>query len=170
MQTLCHPNHEQLPDNIKWYAAAAYHFPDVWTSDVQVKCILTTQGHREFYISTVISYIASLRDLYHLLQIKVTTNQQVQILEHSLPNDCPLDPYQMAVAKHIQEALSLRKQFYQNHRLTTREDISDSDSNSDSDSDVDVSNDDSTDPAMTIPMDTSTTDASNIVLHWEKPI
>ena len=81
-----------------------------------------------------------------------------------MSNDCPLDPNQVAVAKHIQQALSLRKQFYQTHRVTSREYISDSDS------DIDVSNDDSTNLTMAILMHTGTTDASDIALHWEKPI
>ena len=87
-----------------------------------------------------------------------------------MSNDCPLDPNQMAVAKHVQQGLSLRKQFYQNHRVTSREYISDSDSNSNSDSDIDVSNDNSTDLTMANPMHTGTIDASDIALHWKKPI
>ena len=35
------PNHEHLPENIKWYAGAVYHFLDVWTNDIHLRSTIS---------------------------------------------------------------------------------------------------------------------------------
>ena len=35
--SLHHPNHQQLPNQLQWFAAALHHFPQLWTSDKEIK-------------------------------------------------------------------------------------------------------------------------------------
>ena len=112
LNSLRHPNHEQLPNQLQWFAAAVHHFPELWTSDDKLKSWLITQGHRQTYITFILSYIASLRDLLYLFRIQVIRNEQLLLL---LLSSLTLDSYQLAVSHHIDKAVHSRQQFYTNN-------------------------------------------------------
>ena len=110
--SLCHPNHEQLPDQLQWFAAAVHHFPQLWTRDEKIKSWLLTQGHRDCYITGVLSYIASLRDIFYLVRSEVISNEQLQVAQQHSQTSFVLDSYQSVVANHIDKAVRSRHEFY----------------------------------------------------------
>ena len=118
-QTLCHPNHEQLTNQLQWFGTALHHFGPLWTNNDRLKSWLKTQGHRDFYISTILSYVASLCDLFYLLRIQVIGNKQLKNVQASTKNSLALDSYQLAVLNHIDKALDLRERFSTNHQIQT---------------------------------------------------
>ena len=91
IQTLQHPNHEHLPQYLQWYAAASHHFPDLWTNDENLRSILIKQGHRNYYMETGLGHIASMHDLFYLLQIQVISAQQLDTAQIPDSNELTLD-------------------------------------------------------------------------------
>ena len=55
LNSLCYPNHEQLPSQLQWFGAVLHHFPVLWTNNEKLKSWLVTQGLRQFYITTILS-------------------------------------------------------------------------------------------------------------------
>ena len=84
---LCYPNHEQLPNQLQWFGAALHHFGSQWTTNDRLKSWLKTQGQQDFYIATILSYVASLCDLLYLLRIG---NEQLENVRASTKSHSPL--------------------------------------------------------------------------------
>ena len=139
--TLCHPNHDQLPEQLKWYAAAAYHFSALWKDEANLRTFLTSQGHREFYIDTIISYISSLHDMFQLFQMGLINIHQMSSDVNTNEPGFALDNYQLAVARHIEKAVELRQRYHHiDGSFTSEENSSDGDTDSDSDMEDDTEN------------------------------
>ena len=131
--SLCHPNHEQLPSQLQWFGAVVHHFPAVWTNNEKLESWLITQGHGQFYITTTLSYVASLRDLFYLIRMQVIANEQLVTVQASVRSSLTLDTYQQAAVHHIDRAVSLREQFYSNDQpFNCDQYLSDSDDDTDS--------------------------------------
>ena len=73
-----HPNHENIPCRLQWYAAAIHHFPDIWQNNTNLQNYLHNQGHRNSHIATAISYISSLGDMFFLWQMQIINPMQLQ--------------------------------------------------------------------------------------------
>ena len=171
-QVLRHPNHAQLPEYLQWYAAAAHHFPDIWTNEDNLKSLLIMQGHRDHFVATVLCHIASMHDLLYLLQIQVITGEQLQTPEIPNTDHFNLDQYQLAVVQHIDTALLLRQQYYENKTSSTTEQFSSlSESDDDSECETD-SNHESYMPDLEQQTHRfrSTMRPVETDIHWEKPI
>ena len=91
IETLHHPNHQDLPQYLQWYAAAAAHYPNVWTNEEKLRNVLITRGHCDYYVTTVLAHIASLRDLLYLIQIQVISGEQLESPEIRDSNQLTLD-------------------------------------------------------------------------------
>ena len=177
IETLKHPNHQHLPQYLQWYAAAAHHFPDTWTNGDNLKSLLIRQGNRDYYVSTVLGHIASLRDLFYLWQIQVVSAEQLNTPEIVDTNVTTLDNFQMAVMRHIDTAVSLRQQYYHTQNGTNRQRLflqsidSDIDSESESDSDDDCDADFFTvEPQETNTYLTGSMQSVNTNINWQQPI
>jgi hypothetical protein len=172
VNSLRHPNHEQLPIQLQWFAAAVHHFPELWTSDAKLKCWLITQGHRETYITSILSYIATLRDLLYLFRIQVIRNEQLQTVQQFPQSSFILDSYQLAVSHHLDKAVYLRRQFYSNNTsLNPYEYISERNSDTDSENDDDHSNfQQSEQQSHPNVMNIAMPHCHNSDIRWEKPI
>ena len=92
------------------------YFPHFWQDKETVRSSFVTQGHQDSYITTIISYIASLHDLLYLIKIEVLKNEQIANVQQCLQNDFSLDTYQLAVTKHVEKAILSRQTFYNNMR------------------------------------------------------
>ena len=60
-----------LPQQLQFYAAAVLHFPQVWQNEEKIKSMFSIQGHKDYFVATVLSYISSLHDLYYLWKLQV---------------------------------------------------------------------------------------------------
>ena len=168
---LYHPEHENLPYQIRWYATAVSYFPHFWQDKEMVLSFFVTQGHQDSYITTIISYIASLQDLLYLIKIEVLKKEQIANVQACLQNDFSLDTYQLAVTKHIEKAILLRQTFYSNMRGgnvldddSCIDNYTDDESDNESDSDEDYNQS----QVLSNDRDMSTIFDSDIV--WQKPI
>ena len=105
------PDNDNLPEHLKWFHAACFHFPLLWKSKDNISSFFSVRGHRESFVTTIISYIESLQNSYCLWKIdmlktaQLTTNFQQERL-------ISLDAYQTAVFWHVKKAMTLREQYY----------------------------------------------------------
>jgi hypothetical protein len=112
LQLFVTQTHDQLPEQLKWYAAAAYHFSALWKDEANLRTFLTSQGHREFYIDTIVSYISSLHDMFQLFQMGLINIHQMSSDVITNEPGFALDNYQLAVARHIEKAVELRQRYH----------------------------------------------------------
>ena len=172
LNNLKHPNHDKLPHQLQWFAAALHNFPEFWSSSDHLKRWLSTQGHCDSYITTILSYIASLRDLFYLVRIQVIAHEQLETLQPTCKNSISLDSYQQAAAHHIATAVKLRDTFYHTNTFHTDEYFSDSDSDTDSElySSHNLHRYMSHEQIQDDLMDIDLPHYHHSVIRWEKPI
>ena len=69
-----HPNHDDLLEDLRYFAAALIKLPDLWTNDDAIREFFRQLGNKEYYVSNVVNMVHSIRQLYHLWQMQVLTN------------------------------------------------------------------------------------------------
>ena len=63
---LHHTKHDELPNNVQFFASAINLLPSIWNDDTAIYEYFRRQGNREFYVATLCYYISSLRDILRL--------------------------------------------------------------------------------------------------------
>ena len=63
---LQHPQHHEIPNDLQCYAQAKFHFPDLWDNHDNLRAHLNTFGRKKHYVTTIIAYVQSLSDLFHV--------------------------------------------------------------------------------------------------------
>ena len=86
LDELKHPNHETLPDDLKYFAACLVNFADIFTEQGIMK-MLEPYGHKRYFILNVVSHFENLRNLYHLWQINVIKTDDLSSLPTHVPNE-----------------------------------------------------------------------------------
>ena len=90
--------------------------PDFWRDDERVTAYFQMQGNKEYYVNTLLSYIASLRDTFSLWQREVITNHQLFNNELCLVDSTyPLDNFQTAIFEQVMSAMHARDRYYNNN-------------------------------------------------------
>ena len=107
---LQHPNHDNIPANLQWYAAAVYHFPELWKNDECVIDFLHSQGNRDVYMTTFLAYLHTLGDTYFLLQLQILVGTSIQSSANNAADSFSLDTQQQTIQNHILS--SLQKQHF----------------------------------------------------------
>ena len=72
------------------------------------------QGHKQFYVNTLCSHIASLPDTVHMWHKGVFTKQQLSLVESGNAEMFPLDSVQSGIFNHVMGCLYERDEFYSN--------------------------------------------------------
>ena len=111
LDELEHPNHDILPDDLKYFASCAVKIPDIFT-EVHIRDMLQNEGHKTYFINNVINYIENLRNVYHLWQIQVLQNDDFLPLPVQR-QETDLDPMQKTVVDTFKSFLQLRAQYYE---------------------------------------------------------
>lgn len=159
LSQLQHPDHDNIPDALQWYAAAIHHFPQFWRDDEKVTNFLHNRGNQSTYITTCIAYLHTLADTFFLWQTQIISCIS---LNTSLPNvvdQFNLHNEQRTVQNHVISALNKRSEYY-----STFNDMNDSPS-SDSDSEDIYLTEDSPPTMQCYPLS-----GENIDVEWKKPV
>lgn len=72
IKELLHRDHEQLPKSLQHFAAALLLMHEIWQSNEKIKEIYKAEGHKDYYVSTIVSIVSSLRDMLYLWQKRVS--------------------------------------------------------------------------------------------------
>lgn len=164
------PEHEYLPDNLKWHVAAKLHFPDFWNNPEKIKHFLTLQGHKHTFTCTVLAYLDSLHHSYYLWKINVIKGEQFAGIQNRIEtNDetqTAIDPWQTGVVTHVDNALILRDRYYNTHVSDVCENLIESGSESESDEEIDDCHENN----PTFFHNKSQACIHQLQIEWQKPV
>lgn len=111
LEELKHPNHDRLPVDLKYFGSCIVNFPDLFT-DTSVRDMLQKEGHKSYFIANVVSYIENMKNIYHLWQIQVLSNQDFSS-SVTVQQNYELDQIQTLALNNLKSSLRLRLSYYQ---------------------------------------------------------
>jgi DNA replication protein DnaC len=138
---LQHPNHENIPLKLQWYAAAVQHCGEFWQSKDAISSFLHDQGNREHFIQTALAYVDTLKDMFFLWQLQVLSVEAIDMPYESAVREFSLDPQQLCVHRHVVKSLNERASAYSSFLPSANTEpasSSNSESNSDFNSDFET--------------------------------
>ena len=74
--SLYHGDFERMPENLRYFASAILLLPK-WNNDFAIREHFEMEGHKQYFIDTVIAYIASLHDLLQCWRLHVASNREL---------------------------------------------------------------------------------------------
>ena len=105
-----HPDHERLPDDLKYFASCLVNIPQLF-NEQEMRQMLEKEGHKSYFIDNVLSYIANVKNVYELWQIEILQKNDFLPLR-SERQHADLDPMQTCVVNTFKSFLRLRTQYY----------------------------------------------------------
>ena len=106
---LRHAEEDTMPDTIKHFAQCVSLTPQYWDTAETITAEFEHEGHKAYFINTIVSYVQSLHDILYLWRIHVVTHQVGDLSSLSLESLYPLSPHQTAILADITAALSSRQ-------------------------------------------------------------
>ena len=119
VRNLHHPDASTMPSTIAYFAQSAALTPDSWNTADAITSFFEKEGHRDYFINTIVSYVHSLYDILHLWRIGVVTADITDTSSISVERLYPLSPHQNAIFADIKAALSARRSTLDNHPSST---------------------------------------------------
>ena len=106
---LRHAGEDTMPDTIEHFAQCIALTPQYWDTADTITAEFEHEGHKAYFMNTIVSYVQSLHDILYLWRIRVVTNQVGDLSSLSLESHYPLSPHQTAILADITAALSSRQ-------------------------------------------------------------
>lgn len=97
LSDLKHPNHDRIPENLQWYAAAVYHFHDFWCNDEKVSHFLHNLGNRDTYVTICLAYLHTLADTFFQWQTQILSIDSFHAPYVNRQRDYTLDVHQQTM-------------------------------------------------------------------------
>ena len=113
LEELKHPNHDILPKDLQYFAACQVYLPAIFHSKDAFRNILQAEGHKDYFIANVLSFLESMKDIYNLWQMQVLRNEQFLGVP-TIPNPFSLNAKQNVVLSNLRQFLVLRDSYYGN--------------------------------------------------------
>ena len=115
--SLYHERHEDLPTQIRFFAAAVTQMPHFWGNEEAVIAYFQADGNKQYYVDTLKSHIASLHDTFCLWQREVITSNQLFGNVSGDEETYPLDNFQNAIFQQIMTAMLKRDSHHDNSEV-----------------------------------------------------
>ena len=119
VQDLHHPDASTMPSTVAYFAQSAAVTPKCWNTSDAITAFFEKEGHKDYFINTIVSYIHSLYDILHLWRIGVVTADNTDAPSISVERLYPLSPLQNAIFTDIIAALSARQSTLDHHHSST---------------------------------------------------
>ena len=108
---LYHPQHDRLPRQIRFFASAFSRMNDFWSQSEHVRQYFCNQGHKEIFVETILSHVASMTDFFRLFQRRVITGNDIpRDIAHA--EEAVNDPVQHRVLQAVGICLRRRDNYY----------------------------------------------------------
>lgn len=114
LDDLLHPRHNQIPDSLKFFAAAQFKLWNRWSSDEALRKRLTLECNKDYYIDNVSHYVRSLRDLFTAWEQGLLSSELLSQSSLANSNISRLQGEQVAAFERIKSMVLERKRFYSN--------------------------------------------------------
>lgn len=121
---LYHPRHAEMPSRIKFFASAVANMPEAWEEMTTVRVRFETEGHKEHYVSTIVSHVQSLFDALRLWNLTVLPDDP-NICTANQMNRFAVDDKQAVILQHVKDASAARDAFYNSSQSYYDEESSD---------------------------------------------
>ena len=102
-----------MPPSIQFFAQAAALTPNHWSMPDTITSHFSREGHKDYFLNTIISYVKSLYDILHLWRIRVIDGAVADLSSISMDYLYPLSLLQQAILSNIMGALAARRDFEQ---------------------------------------------------------
>jgi hypothetical protein len=113
VQQLFHAEHESIPEAIKFFSAAYTLMNHFWSVPTNIRSYLFEQGHKSWFINTVVARVESLTDHFKLWQRHVI--QSPHTTTANVFDVAPLeDPLQSRFLQVFRASLLKRDEHYEN--------------------------------------------------------
>ena len=119
VEDLHHPQATTMPSTIAYFAQSAVLTPECCNTSDAITAFFENEGHKDYFINTIVSYVHSLYDILHLWQIGVVTADITNPSSISVERLYPLSPHQNAIFTDIAAALSTRQSTLDHHQSAT---------------------------------------------------
>ena len=70
---LRHPEEESTPKSIQFFSQAVALLPETWQSPDTITNQFEHEGHKEYFVRTIVAYFSSIHDVLYLWCIRVVT-------------------------------------------------------------------------------------------------
>ena len=110
VEELYHGDEQAMPVNIRYFEFASYLMPDIWNYDA-IERLFNSQGHKIYYIQTVVTFFASLQDMLYLWRLHVIWNDQLSSFSTNATANFDLQGLQMVIFNQFKSALVRRDNF-----------------------------------------------------------
>ncbi|KXJ07946.1 hypothetical protein AC249_AIPGENE7012 [Exaiptasia diaphana] len=137
LDTLKHVDHDRIPNDLKFFAAAIVLQLDLWDREEAIIAHFSNLGHKQTFVSNVVSYVTHLRNLYYMWQLEIISNEQLSTPSPVL-NNFDLNTEQQRVLHQINVFMNLRCRHYASLRslnINVPCDVNNDDSDSEDDND-----------------------------------
>ena len=104
-----------MPKPIQFFAQAISLAPDHWSTAEQITSRFHSQGHKNYFLNTIVSFVMSLYDILHLWRIRVVDGEVGPLSSLSIKRLYPLSPLLSAILGDIVSALESRKESQVHH-------------------------------------------------------
>ena len=111
VKELLHPNHKDLPSQIRHFAAAWMYRPELWQNSDQIQYEFTVKGNKAHYVQTFVEYVHSRADFLQLWQRNILGNTLVPP-DPSRFEETDLTANQLRVTKTVRDFLHHRQDYY----------------------------------------------------------
>ena len=115
-----HPQASTMPSSIAYFAQSAAITPESWNTSDAITAFFEKEGHKDYFINTIVSYVHSLYDILHLWRIGVVSADITDASSISVERLYPLSPHQTAIFTDITAALSTRQRILDHHQSPTQ--------------------------------------------------
>ena len=119
VRELHHPHASTMPSTIAHFAQSAALTPASWNTADAITSFFDKEGHRDYFINTIVSYVHSLYDILHLWRIGVVNADITDTSLISVERLYPLSPHQNAIFADMKAALSARRSTLDHQRSST---------------------------------------------------
>ena len=120
VEDLHHPQASTMPSSITYFAQSAAITPESWNTSDAITAFFEKEGHKDYFINTIVSYVHSLYDILHLWRISVVSADITDASSISVERLYPLSPHQTAIFTDITAALSTRQRILDHHQSPTQ--------------------------------------------------
>ena len=111
---LRHPEEESMPKSIQFFSQAVALLPATWQSPDSISQQFEHEGHKEYFVRTIVAYVSSLHDVLHLWRIRVVTGDVSDLSAFSIDRLYPLSSNQRSILANITAALTSHRDQQEN--------------------------------------------------------
>lgn len=104
-----HPEEASMPAAIQFFSQAAALLTHHWSTSAAVSERFSREGHKDYFVNMLVSYVRSLYDILELWRRRVIDGAVGDVFSVSIEHLYPLSPLQRAIMSDLTAALAAQR-------------------------------------------------------------